>query len=414
LEQTFPNEATVEKYPWRSFVTAEYSKIFWTYNTYKSRHGFSHDYPSLSCNGIVVKSFDEPYWERSVEIVTTPQLRQPAICVYDRDGHLPLNLQRTNLAARDEKLSDGLTGAIVDDLFAHALLQGPNEGAWGPDQHPFLEGTYPGFNSERRYSRFTSYYRWAFARDGYFLIDPFLIRAEKLPILLFLYFNSGANAAEKAATTNKIRKILPNNSQLIVCHALDMAHVNMTKFLYRSLLEWTGRFYAIPDMVAVEQRYNSSIPIDGAVSRVRRTTLRKVLRGYKPGKALREILRSAEAGGSLKDDWLRRPLGQYEPEVGRDFETNVAHLSGKGLEAFTICNVSWDEAEQNLLAKHWMGRLKNRLIPYAPHKRELAFSAFSKALEPYLASWKRELAERQKKAGPTEDMFEDAPAGPDM
>jgi len=100
---------------WRCFRNKDFEKIFWTY---------SERYPTLSCNGIVVTLYGSPneLWNF---------VRTPNICVFDKDGRLPVNLQRTGLQG-ELPFVDDLLQSIAEDLVAHALTDAPStwEAAW--------------------------------------------------------------------------------------------------------------------------------------------------------------------------------------------------------------------------------------------------------------------------------------------
>ncbi len=64
---------------WRKFSTKQFPAVFWTYDD---------NFPSLSSNGIVISVGSTPY--DRIEFLT-----QPSLSVFDKDGLLPVNLQRT-------------------------------------------------------------------------------------------------------------------------------------------------------------------------------------------------------------------------------------------------------------------------------------------------------------------------------
>ena len=70
---------------WRCFKTAEFEKVFWTYN---------NDYPHLSSNGIVIQAMPRGY---SFGSTLNTLISTPRVAVFDRNGLLPINLQRTEL-----------------------------------------------------------------------------------------------------------------------------------------------------------------------------------------------------------------------------------------------------------------------------------------------------------------------------
>jgi molecular chaperone HtpG len=93
---------------WRLFSNSDFEKVFWT---------FADSYPQLACNGIVITSHEtrEKIWE---------YLKTPNISVFDKDGKLPVNLQRTGL--QDElPFKADLLKSMAEDICAHALTEAP-------------------------------------------------------------------------------------------------------------------------------------------------------------------------------------------------------------------------------------------------------------------------------------------------
>jgi molecular chaperone HtpG len=66
---------------WRCFGNADFERVFWTYK---------RTFPSMSCNGIIITS-------GQTDATIDSQIRRPNISVFDKDGLLPVNLQREGL-----------------------------------------------------------------------------------------------------------------------------------------------------------------------------------------------------------------------------------------------------------------------------------------------------------------------------
>jgi signal transduction histidine kinase len=173
---------------WRCFKTKDFEKIFWTYRK---------SFPHLSSNGIVIQA-DTDYDSQLGSLVSTPR-----IAVFDRDGRLPVNLQRTGLQG-DLPFEDELLRSISEDILAHAITEAPKT-----YQAQWFDGIYEGFHRDHY---FTSIYsgswpRWLIGRDGFILGVPQLIAAFQ-PQLIVMAFGGKQN---RQIWGEKLRRRLPPN-----------------------------------------------------------------------------------------------------------------------------------------------------------------------------------------------------------
>ena len=101
---------------WRSTAHPDYAGILWTYSKV----------PELVCNGLRVRReksgdlFPESRWEQRYG------LTMPSVSVFDPDGRLPLNLQRTDPAETQYPFDHALALDVIRDFIAHSLVHGPN------------------------------------------------------------------------------------------------------------------------------------------------------------------------------------------------------------------------------------------------------------------------------------------------
>ncbi|CAM3948069.1 HD domain-containing protein [Corallococcus exiguus] len=115
---------------WRRISHAQFSDIQWTYWDNNSS-------PALACNGIQVPigrdyddyndeaHHDDPEPEYQYEQLPRIGFRTPRVSVFDPDGHLPLNLQRTSLTTRKFPFHDELYDDVCKDFIAYLLVNHP-------------------------------------------------------------------------------------------------------------------------------------------------------------------------------------------------------------------------------------------------------------------------------------------------
>lgn len=97
---------------WNRTEHNDYDDILWSYN-YTPKHRYSHYRLSiLACNSIIVSESNNIY-----NIFPSPELNKfriecPNLVIYDQNGRLPLNLERTSLNDR----SPSFISNVVDDV----------------------------------------------------------------------------------------------------------------------------------------------------------------------------------------------------------------------------------------------------------------------------------------------------------
>lgn len=123
---------------WRRVHHADYKDIQWTYSRV----------PSLACNGIMVMgaSYGLP-----PDAWTEPWLKNPNLSVFDPDGKLPLDLERSSLLGRLPFLSE-LVDDIARDVIAFLVDNGPEVNLSG-DVASWLEiAAHPALRPEDYYN----------------------------------------------------------------------------------------------------------------------------------------------------------------------------------------------------------------------------------------------------------------------
>jgi molecular chaperone HtpG len=120
LNQHFslPTAGEPLNYPWRRVEHPDFEDVQWTYTRA----------PHLVCNGIVVMRDPVPGPRRSLWSApeSTYTLLVPRVSVFDRDGVLPLNLQRDNLSENAYPFYEQLLEGVATDILAWLTVFGPN------------------------------------------------------------------------------------------------------------------------------------------------------------------------------------------------------------------------------------------------------------------------------------------------
>ncbi len=160
---------------WSCLSTDEFPEIHWTY---------SDEAPDLTCNGIRIPEGTRSHGSRRVFRHT--QVRTPKLSVFDPDGRLPLNLERTALASRELPFWDKLVESVVTDFLAHSLVNAPHVAPRSPDDLAWYRGfSYPGFWQSGGWE--LDWGSWFWTRMGLGLTDPWHVREARISTALLCF-----------------------------------------------------------------------------------------------------------------------------------------------------------------------------------------------------------------------------------
>ena len=120
---SFPASGSNLSPPWHRLTVPHFQDVHWR----NEPRGHK-----LICNGILVFDKSEDYQRRGYVSQGFIVLR-PTISVFDPDGMLPLNLQRTDLAARDPQFADALWESQSEDYIAWMLANAPSKPVMEPN-----------------------------------------------------------------------------------------------------------------------------------------------------------------------------------------------------------------------------------------------------------------------------------------
>jgi hypothetical protein len=313
---------------WRWFKAQGFERIFWTYDD---------EYPKLACNGILIVS-------SSYGLSTTLWnfISEPKLSVFDREGSLPVNLQRNDLQApipfRDELLS-----SVCDDLIAHALIEGPNQ-----CNSEWFRGAYEGFSY-----RHEDWPTWLIGRDGFILNEGFLA-AEFNPRFLVVALGGEASLSDWGS---KVQRVLGANGLLLVIKPNILSDTNpRIKGLF---LDALNGYLGQPSWVR-SQNFVTYIP---------RSLIDKI-KGLKPGRVVSKALTYLDAV-SGDNGWKRV---QSLPLVPPALDKAITSLSIDPENPVVFCvlfiEIDKEGGGSPPLATRWMEVLGTPTIPFSPKRRQ--------------------------------------------
>ena len=312
---------------WRYLINADFEKVFWTYRL---------GYPYLSCNGIVIANTlgGSNLWN----FIETPK-----VSVFDRDGRLPVNLQRNGL--QDAlPFKDDLLRSIAEDLVAHALIEAPND--W---ETRWFRGEYEGFDSLTNY--FEGWSRWLVGRDGFVLNEPKLLVTfgpEFLLVILGGYQND-------ELWRDIVRPLLPPN---VLIASAFRGHFSDANPRIKGTFQSAIRGQILP--AGAKSERNATYVPPSVIEKIR--TLR-------PGRSVSNDLMQIDALEWENDGKIVRQNLNPPPWF---FEVAPALSAGENnLSVISIFEVNdWDTKNScHPIADRWLEILGSPLIPFDASRR---------------------------------------------
>lgn len=339
---------------WRSFETSHIEKIFWTY---------SHEFPRLASNGIVISVDSDP------TIQPGGIFKRPNISAFDRNGYLPVNLQRTGLQTYSLPFDKELEESIAIDLLAYALVEAPSrigESGW-------FDGHYPGFVRFGHQYEANRWAHWWLGKQGFIFNDRVLLKRLN-PTSVIVSIGGKEGYAEWG---NDLLPHIEENMLLASFMPKYLSDQNhRIKGIFQQILRGTLGHY---------QQFNYR-PIQAFIPK----TLVEKIQRMGPGQSVRNDIEKFK-GLSDKSDWYQ--LDFQKPSGNFRFSQHLPSLSRlETLTSFMIIEIDdWNADErETAVSRLWESELKQTLLPFELKQREKVEKGTSALL--------REIAALRRKA----------------
>jgi hypothetical protein len=334
---------------WRCFSNDAFEKVHWSFRGY---------WPYLSSNGIVIEAYDgnEKLWEN---------IKRPAISVFDKEGRLPVNLQRTGLQGALPFEGD-LLKSIGEDVLAHALEEGPNkyDGEW-------LFGAYEGFITRGdRYSHESynasaeEWGAWLAGKEGFVLNEPFLLKTFSPSAIIVVV---GGDLSD-SAWAETLRRQLP--ADVLIARYIPGIFGSgsvRAKGVFRSILEGN-----IAPFRTGSKNFVAYIP----------EPVTAIIKKLRPGREVTRLLSIIERLPS-KRGWYAAGSAGSPPKQFADLIASVSCKDSDPIAVFILEPEGWDLDDAcQPLGQRWVEVCGSALIPYGQaERRRLAERAGSSMLE---------------------------------
>ncbi|MGC3966251.1 MAG: hypothetical protein QM775_02420 [Pirellulales bacterium] len=368
LKQThhLPSEQSDLPPDYRRLSVPEFADVQWSWNTGRSS-------PQLVCNGIRISEYLGPSKSEIANTHPYIHIKTPSVSVFDRDGLLPLNLERTSLNQKSLPFESELLLDIVKDfigwLFVHTPTAEDVEKAVVGD----FEGRYPGI-SVNEYKL----YGWlplAFTSTGVALFDAAILSELKCWRLMVL---PGDRAGFKMSQLKPNAAVVRNNSP-------------------GSLAAWF-RTVMTTRYLNVERYKSSTTKIDGARVVLHTSDADELIKPRKMAAWVRNSVRRTK----LNDDLERIEIGNPSAPAS-DFDEGALECVGIGHNRMPALLGEWSlshpqELSISTMAQLWLAVLGNAEIPFDGSERKRLLAASAKELQPYVKAY-REIQDMKQKDG---------------
>lgn len=362
---------------WRRSKHPDYRDIHWTYA----------NAPALSCNGLkVIESRTKSAFDISPQDDITGSIRIPNLSIFDPDGKLPLNLQRTNLK-EDTPFEQELRRDILRDFLSFILVYAPTSSMTDSSTWDFYQYlAYPGLDTPIRHLA-----PWFCTQRGVCIVDSWHI-SQIRPKSVMAFFLNPENKLLQDIEPNISVPLIglqwppieryfgdPSSPTSILCSLLlrgpdpELHRVPSTSGI-RVLLP-TG-------FLSLLRNHLSYISSRGTTTSENADIFQKFVSRC-----------SIQLHGDPKTDletdhWCLFSMGNC-PELSPDFRNIIQKVSQKPLKGPSIL-AEWylldpkPDVRFSPVSKAWMEIIRDPIIPYDPKERRKNLTHAFEDLAPYV------------------------------
>lgn len=351
-----PSPGSRGKGIWRYLPHPDYASIHWTFSKA----------PAVVCNGILVA--DEDYGAGIGSLTDRDwHISAPSISVFDQNGNLPVNLQRSSVSGSDLQFRLNLKRAIQDEFFAYYFVR--------MSERPECFSSRP----STKYPSAAYRQGWAYLHDGFALADPEILSC--VPDVKVVTFVRGIRFDENE---DKELFIVPDGHAV---RALDdQSSGSALEANLRLALSYRGGFFA-------SRRTGRSMNAENLMPEGAKVYLNssfeKILRQHKSApKFLIAALDEFQKCKGLRG-WKCLSEGADVGLGDAVFREKMSALQGGGnTSPALICHWILPDgglkAERSETSKIWKSLFGDSIIPYSHVGRSKNFDKYKKKYGKYL------------------------------
>ena len=395
LKQKFNIPLSNDELPsmWHRIIHKDFQDIQWTYT----------EAPSLIHNGIIIlragskeipgfgeppKDRFSPAWDVSSMYFNKGQFPRdkfmrekyfanyayvfhlPNISVFDADGSLPLNLERTGLTQANYPFDSELLEDVVKDFLAFVLINAPNQLQFIHDvDYLAVLPEYPGVKIGAYSSLFGP--MWFYTNDGISITDGWNLRASNCNCILRIYSIKDNTENQPLAPLKPLPYPSPREGQAVIRevsypdinqHIVGILDFDFDVDTFRGLA-LSGRRLLVSRIVVESENFQKIS--DGAAGEEEWSSEKWIL--WKLGKCPKET-------GDV-------------PALVRQVESLLrSQLNLAFIEEVYLGEIESDDT-MSMVASAWVSILGEPIIPYDLKERQQKFAHSYKTLQPYIDSF---------------------------
>jgi molecular chaperone HtpG len=340
LEQhiTVPNSGmNIEGTLWHRTTADGYDDILWTYKEIeKSRYRYSH--PHLFCNGILVTDslcLDSFNISNKIGLI---DVDTPSINVFDQDGRLPINLERSDLVGKSLPFQDELSKDLSHYLAKNIISFTKKLGSIGLNINLVNELESITIDGLKRKSS---------------NISNMLIMDNRI---VPLDYNLISNMDVKVIYIDAVDLIKNRGS----CTSTEFSK-SCASYLYvdkvsntkASRSSFIREFFELQEHSWSFKTGVSALPICGRRILIKKSDVKDVV---VPGYVPKTFWNRLDCEWN-NDSWVLMSIGSV-PEMDLDLDKITSELDETGSFGFSCCYLEWSEAdrkvEQSVFSKAWL------------------------------------------------------------
>jgi molecular chaperone HtpG len=332
-----PNSGSnIEGTPWNRTIADGYDDILWTYDRIKkTRYRSSED--SLICNGIAItddlflQGFNISNKIGFIDVDT------PSINVFDQDGRLPINLDRSDLVGRalpfQHELAKDLSHYLAKNIISFIKDLGPIS------LDKSLINELANISIKGLKNKISDVCKLLIKGNKIVPLDYDLISNMKVKTIYIDAVNLGKNRGSYTSP-----EFIKSCSSYLSVDKITDSKSSRSSFI-RTFFEFQDHYWSTKTGI-------SALPVRGKRILIKKSDVKDVVA---PGYVLRTFWNRLDCEWS-NETWVLMSIGSI-PEIDLDLEKITNELDKTNSFGFSCCYLEWDESDENedssLFSKAW-------------------------------------------------------------
>lgn len=335
-------DSDIEGGEWKRITSEGYDDITWAYTKIAGRRKYSHNSPVLVCNGIIITDMlrlDNFNISRKFNVI---QANTPTINVFDQDGRLPINLERSDLVSTKIPFMTELAKNISTHIAKELIIFCKSLPKIELSKDTLDEITSMSVNGLGTpiYDEISNIGKFIFSSNELIPFDFDILEKIKLETL---YIDAANLSKNRGAWTSS--EFLGSCDNYLIVDKITNTKRSRTSFI-RTFFELNTPYYSYLTGI-------STLPIKSRRIIVRKSEIIDIV---SPGYVPKTFWNRLECEWE-NEDWVLMSVGDA-PKIDLDITKITQELSNSQSFGFIICYLDWSlnkkEDEQSLFSEAWI------------------------------------------------------------